>query len=328
MRAVIFDGIGDATVLKLVDEPVPEVRPGDVLVHVHAAGVNRADILQRTGTYGPRPYFGDSYIPGLEIAGEVIQVGGAVKEYAPQDRVMAIVGGGGYAEYARVDARMCMPIPAALNYIEAAAIPEVFVTAHEALIHLGGLQAGNWALIHAAAGGVGTAAVQLAAASGAQAVFTSSGAERIQKIKDLGGTVGVDHHHADFLSEVRRATQERGANVVVDFVGAPYLERNLRSLVAGGRLVQVGCMGGSEASLPLGFLIHQHLRILGTVMKTRSLDEKIAMTERFKERWLSAFATGTLKPVIGKVFPLEDAAQAHRHVEKPGGFGKVLLTMV
>jgi NADPH2:quinone reductase len=327
MKAVIFDGNGDANVLTLVNEDLPEVRPTDVLVKVHTAGVNRADILQRDGVYGLRPYFGDSYVPGLEIAGEVVDAGEESTGFKRGDRVMAIVGGGGYAEYARVNYRMCMKIPTNLSFEEAAAIPEVFVTAHEALIHLGQLQSGGWALIHAAAGGVGTAAIQLAKVAGAKSVFTSSGSARIEKIKQLGGDVGVDYRHVDFLSEVQLATNGLGVDVVVDFVGAPFLENNLKALVPGGRLVQVGCMGGCEGTVPLGFLIHQYLQVIGTVMKSRTLDEKIGMTTRFAQRWLDDFATGALRPVIDQVFPLEQAAEAHRHMERSGGLGKVLLSM-
>jgi NADPH:quinone reductase-like Zn-dependent oxidoreductase len=240
---------------------------------------------------------------------------------------MAIVGGGGYAEYARVDSRMGMPIPERLSYVQAAAIPEVFVTAHEALIHLGELKVCGWALIHAAAGGVGSAAVLLAHALGARSVFTASGEERIGRVTALGGTVGVDYRSADFLAAVMEATGGRGVDVVVDFIGGPYLDRNLRALALGGRLIQVGILGGSEGVMPVDLLLHRYLRIIGTVMKSRSFEEKVAMTARFRERWLGAFETGALQPVVDRVFPLAEAAEAHRSMEASGNLGKIIISM-
>jgi NADPH:quinone reductase len=327
MKAIVFEGTGNADVLRLVDEAIPEIRPSDVLVHVHAAGVNRADILQRQGVYGARPDFGDSLVPGLEIAGEVIEIGPKAEAYKAGDRVMAIVGGGGYGEYARVNSRMCIPVPERLSYAQAAAIPEVFVTAHEALIHLGELKKEGWVLVHAAAGGVGSATVLLAHALGSKTVFTASGKERIARVVALGGTVGVDYKKEDFLAAAMDATDGRGVDVVIDLVGGPYLDRNLRALAPGGRLIQVGALGGSEGVLRVDVLLHRYLRIIGTVMKSRSLEEKVAMTARFRERWLGAFETGALQPVVARVFPLDQAADAHRFMEASGNIGKIILSM-
>jgi putative PIG3 family NAD(P)H quinone oxidoreductase len=327
MRAIIFDGAGDASVLRLTEVAEPELRPSDVLVRVHAAGVNRADIFQRRGNYGARPDYGDSLLPGLEVAGEVAAIGPGATGVRPGDRVMAVVGGGAYAEFARVDARMCMPVPAHLSYIEAAAIPEVFITAHEALVHLGGIEPGSWALIHAAAGGVGSAAVQLAHALGAKALFTASGEKAIELVIALGGTVGVDYKTADFVEAVKSATGGRGVDVVVDFIGGPYLERNLQALATGGRLIVVGALGGIKGELRFDLMIERRLRIIGTVMKSRSLADKVAMTRRFQERWLAAFDRGALRPLVETTFPLERAADAHRHLESAPRFGKVVLTL-
>jgi putative PIG3 family NAD(P)H quinone oxidoreductase len=328
VKAIIFDGVGDAGVLRLVDEPMPEIRPNDLLVKVHAAGVNRADILQREGIYGARPDYGDSLVPGLEIAGEVVAAGPKAEGYKTGDRVMAVVGGGGYAEYARVDSRMCIPVPERLSYVQAAAVPEVFITAHEAMIHLGELNPGDWVLVHAAAGGVGSAAVQLAHVLGAKSVFTASGEERIARVAALGGTVGVDYRKGDFVAAAMNATGGRGVDVVVDFVGGPYLERNVRALAEGGRLVQVGVLGGAKGVLPLDVLLHRYLRIIGTVMKSRSLEEKVAMTSRFRERWLEAFESGALRPVVDRIFPLAQAGDAHRAMEASGNFGKIVLSVL
>ncbi|MDR5728295.1 MAG: NAD(P)H-quinone oxidoreductase [Terriglobia bacterium] len=327
MKAIVFDGTGGPDVLRLVDEPIPVIRPHDLLVRVHAAGVNRADILQRMGVYGDRPDYGDSLVPGLEIAGEVAEIGPQAEGYRVGDRIMAIVGGGGYADYARVDSRMCMAIPDKLTYVQAAAIPEVFVTAHEALIHLGELKPGDWVLIHAAAGGVGSAAIQVAHALGAKSVFTASGENRIAGVSALGGDLGVDYRKQDFQAAAMQATQGRGVDVVIDFIGGPYLDRNLRALAPGGRLIQVGVLGGSEAILPIDLLLYRYLRIIGTVMKSRSFEEKLAMTVRFCERWLPAFETGVLHPVVDHVFPLAQAADAHRAMEVSGKFGRIILSM-
>jgi NADPH2:quinone reductase len=327
VRAIRFENAGDADVIKLVEESIPQLRPHDLLVRVRAAGLNRADILQRQGFYGEQPDFGDSVIPGLEIAGEVLDIGTAATGFRNGDRVMAIVGGGAHAEYARIDSRMAMAIPDRLSFAAAAAIPEVFVTAHEALIHLGKLTSGGWALIHAAAGGVGSAAVMLAHALGAKTVFTASAKKRIDRVSELGGTVGVDYRKHDFLDAALNATDGRGVDVVVDFIGGPYLDRNLRALVPGGRLIQVGTLQGGAGHLSLDLLLHNHLRIVGTVMKSRSFEEKLAMTNRFRERWLSAFSTGQLEPLVDRVFPLAQAGEAHRYMEASGNIGKIVLSI-
>lgn len=326
MKAITIPSFGDADALQLADVDEPALRPHDLLVRNHAAGVNRADINQRQGAYG-RASFGDSDVMGLEIAGEVVAVGVETHGFRPGDRVMGIVGGGGYAELARIDHRMAMPIPDGLSFIEAAAIPEVFVTAHEALCHLAGLRAGERVLIHAAASGVGSAAVQLAAASGAEVFVTASGS-KLAPLRELGANVLIDYREQDFLTVVKDATEGRGVDVVVDFVGAPYFERNIHALANGGRLVQVGILGGGAgANVPLERILYGHLKIIGTVMKSRTQAEKHAMTRRFREHWLPRFAAAGLKPVIDSVFPLRQAADAHRRMESNRSIGKIVLAV-
>ncbi len=327
MKAITLKAFGEADVLQLADVPAPEVRPHDLLVRVHAAGVNRADLTHRRGGYG-HPNFGDSTIMGLEIAGEVIEVGSAVQGYAIGDRVMGVVGGGAYAEIARIDWRMAMPIPATLDYVHAAAIPEVFVTAHEALLHLGRLQRGDSVLIHAAAGGVGSAAVQLAHASGAT-VFATAEASKLERVVQLGADHAIDHRTRDFAEVIAGATSGRGVDVVVDFVGAPYFARNVASLANGGRLVQVGMLGGGgEVSVSLDQILYRHLKIIGTVMKSREQGEKHAMVRRFREHWLERFAgSASLEPVVDSTFALAQAADAHRRMESAANVGKIILTM-
>lgn len=327
MKAITFSEFGDADVLKLADVPAPELRPDDLLVRVHAAGVNRADLTHRRGGYG-RPNFGDSTIMGLEIAGEVLEVGAAVEGYQVGDRVMGVVGGGAYAEIARIDWRMAMPIPEQLDYVHAAAIPEVFVTAHEALMHLGRLEQGDSVLIHAAAGGVGSAAVQLAYATGAT-VFATTEGTKLERVVQLGAEHVIDYRTEDFAAVVAQKTEGRGVDVVIDFVGEPYFERNVASLANGGRLVQVGILGGGgRVHVDLETILYRHIQIIGTVMKSRAQQEKHAMVRRFREHWLSRFAGGRrLEPVVDSTFALEHAAQAHRRMESSANVGKIILTM-
>ncbi|MGY3231518.1 NADPH2:quinone reductase [Luteibacter sp. HA06] len=326
MKAIVFDDFGSADVLQLRDVPEPELRDTDLLLRNHAAGVNRADIIQRTGGYG-KDSFGDSAVMGLELAGEVIDMGSAVEGFALGDRVMGIVGGGGYAEQARIDYRMAMPIPASLDYVQAAGIPEAFVTAHEAAFHLGRLEAGESILIHAAASGVGSAALQLARAAGAR-VFATASASKLDRVRALGADVAIDYKTDDFAKAIERETAGKGVDVIVDFIGAPYFERNIASLNFGGRLVEVGLLGGAKgATLPLDRLLYRHLQVIGTVMKSRPQSVKQAMTQRFRDRWLQAFDGGTLAPVIDSTFPLAQAAEAHRRMESSSSVGKIILTM-
>ncbi|EEE06948.1 NAD(P)H-quinone oxidoreductase [Burkholderia multivorans] len=326
MQAITFDEFGGADVLHLAEVPAPTVRPTDLLVRVHAAGVNRADIKHRQGGYG-RPDFGDSPIMGLEIAGEVIETGSETTGFSVGDRVMGVVGGGAYAEIARIDYRMAMPIPPALDYVHAAAIPEVFVTAHEAMLHLGRLARGESVLIHAAAGGVGSAAVQLANATGAT-VFATTDASKRESVERLGAHIVIDYKTQDFSEIVARETNGRGVDVVVDFVGEPYFARNIASLADGGRLVQVGILGGGgSVAVELEQILYRYLQIFGTVMKSRPQAEKHAMVRRFRERWLDRFDAARIEPVVDSTFPLARAADAHRRMESSRNVGKIILTM-
>lgn len=326
MQAITFDDFGAADVLRLADAPDPVPRPADLLVRVRAAGVNRADLTHRRGGYG-RPDFGDSAIMGLEIAGDVIAVGEAAAGFAVGDRVMGIVGGGAYAEVARIDHRMAMPIPAGMDYVQGAAITEVFVTAHEALLHLGRLAKGESVLVHAGAGGVGSAAVQLARAAGAT-VYATARAGAHDLVRGFGADVVIDYRAGDFAAAVARATDGRGVDVIVDFIGAPYFERNVRSLATGGRLVQVGIMEGvADARMPLDLLLYRHLQIFGTVMKSRTQEAKHAMSRRFRERWLAHFNGDGLAPVIDSVYPLAQAGAAQQRMEDGLNVGKIVLTM-
>jgi NADPH2:quinone reductase len=323
MKAIKFADFGSADVLHLAEAPLPEIRPDDILVKVMAAGVNRADLLQREGVYGTQTY-GDSPILGLEIAGEVMATGSAVIGFAIGDRVMGIVGGGAYAQYARLDSEMAAIIPDGMSFIEAAAVMESFVTGWEALAHLGQAAKGETVLVHAAAGGIGSAAVQLGKAAGAHVLATAS-AGNIENVLSLGAEAVFDYRRSDFEAEVVDATASHGVDLIIDFVGGSYLARNIRSLAPGGRLVQVGLLGRDDnAIIPLDLVLHNHLRLIGTVMKSRSRTEKRAMVRRFTEQVLPMMGR-ELKPVIGAVYPLKEAAEAHRRMEAGGLFGKIVL---
>lgn len=324
MQAIVFDAFGGPEVLVSREVERPGVRPHDLLVANASIGVNRADISHRKGAYG-RAHFGDSDIMGLEIAGTVVELGSQVQGYNVGDHVMGIVGGGAYAEFSRIDHRMAMRVPPGLALADAGAVAEVFVTAHEALFHLARLQAGESVLIHAAAGGVGSAAVQLAHAAGARVFATASGDKR-DAVHGFGADEFIDYRTQDFQTVVDQKTDGKGVDVVIDFIGAPYLERNVRSLAVGGRMVVVGLLGGvAGAALPLDALLYRHLQIYGTVMKSRPAEVKQAMTQRFAQRWLEALAVGAIRPVIDSTFALADAAKAHRRMESGESVGKILL---
>jgi NADPH2:quinone reductase len=324
MKAIMFDDFGNADVLRLGEAPMPDVRPDDLLVKVIAAGVNRADVLQREGVYGSQSY-GDSTILGLEVAGEVIAIGDGVTGFSVGDRVMGIVGGGAYAQYARLDHGMAAAIPAGMSFTDAAAVMESFVTAWEALSNLGRVAKDETVLVHAAAGGMGSAAVQLAKAAGATVLATAS-ASNIANVQTLGADTVFDYRQVDFGAEIIDVTASRGVDLIIDFVGGSYLARNIRSLAPGGRLVQVGLLGRDDnAIIPLDIVLHNHLQLMGTVMKSRSRSEKRAMIGRFKKQVLPRVGH-ELKPVIGATYPLTDVSDAHRRMEAGGLLGKIVIT--
>ena len=323
MKAITFVSPGGPGVLRLTE--VFDLRPRDeqLLVRVRATGVNRADALQRKGDHAPPP--GESEILGLELAGEVEALGSSVRGFRCGDRVFALAGGGGYAEKAVVDYRLAMGIPTGWSFAQAAAVPEVFFTAQETLFTLGELEAGETVLIHAAGSGVGTAGIQMARAAGARVLITAGSAEKIRKTKELGAHEGCNYKEKDFAAWVKEVTKGKGTDLIQDFVGAPYWERNLDCLTVGGRLVLVGTLGGPKVDVDLRTIMAKRLKILGSVLRARSLEEKIAITRRFKEKWLPQLAAGMMQPVIDKVFFLNDAAEAHRYMEANQNFGKIIL---
>lgn len=324
MKAIIRTGDGGPEVLQLAEAPSPTPTATQILVDVHATALNRADTIQRRGGYPPPP--GESDIIGLEIAGTVSAMGDAVKGgISKGDRVFGLVGGGGYAEQAVIDYRMAMPIPEAWSFEEAAAVPEVFFTANENIFTLGKLSAGETILIHAGGSGVGSAGVQISQHAGATVFVTAGTPEKINRCKELGATEGINYKTTDFVTEIQRLTDGQGVDVVLDFIGAPYFDRNLSILKTKGRLLQVGLIGGSATEINLNTVMRNRLQIIGSVMRPQSIDEKIAITQRFVERWLPGLKSGVLQPIIDTVFPLAAAAQAHAYMEANRNFGKIIL---
>ena len=329
IRAVVCDTYGGPEVLKISEIPRPEPGPGQLLVRVRAAALNRADVLQRQGEYDPPP--GESNVLGVEIAGEVEAWGDGVEGFQKGQGVLGIVGSGGYADCCLMDAGMAVPVPAGWSWEDAAAVPEVFYTADTTLFELGELAAGQSVLIHAAASGVGTACIQLAREIGAARIFCTAGSdEKLARCRELGGPVeviGINRKTQDFVAEIRRVTEGVGVDVVEDFVGIEYLARNLSVLKDGGRLVVVGLLSGWEGPIDLLPVVLRRLQIKGSAMRPRSLNDKRAITRKFQERWLPLLVAGRLKPVIDSVFPLERVAEAHERMESNESFGKIIRTL-
>lgn len=324
MQAAVVTEAGGPEVFALQERPDPVVGPEDVLVDVHATALNRADLLQRRGGY-PAPPGVPADIPGLEMAGVVAAVGAHVTAWRPGDRVMALLGGGGYATRVAVHERMLMPVPAALSLEEAAAIPEVFLTAFDALFLQCELQAGESVLLHAVGSGVGTAGTQLARAIGARVFGTAGSADKLERARALGLDVPIAYRDQDFAEVVAAETGGRGVDVILDVVGAPYWVRNLQSLAELGRMVMVGTMGGATVEFNIGLLMRRRLRVHGTMLRSRPLEQKITVTQTFAHRFLPLFERGALQPVVDAVYPLEEVADAHRSMEANENFGKIVL---
>jgi len=320
MHAISFDSPGGPEVLTWASVADPQVGNGELLVRVRATAVNRADLLQRRGAYPPPA--GASSILGLELAGEVAVASG---DFQVGDRVMAVVTGGGYAELAAVPIGMAVRVPEALSYVQAAAIPEAFLTAYLNLFTLGHLKAGEVALIHAGASGVGTAAIQLARAAGATVIATAGSDEKLARCRELGASEVINYRNESFAESVRVATGGRGADVILDFVGAPYWEGNMAAVAPYGRLLLIGFLGGSRGQLDLGAILGKSLTVAGTTLRRTPLDQKIALTHDFAAFALPRFASGELQPVIDRTMLLRDAAEAHRYVETNANVGKVVL---
>lgn len=324
MKAVVLRGKGiDA--FQVEDRPDPVPLGGELLVRVRAAGVNRAELMQAEGHY-PAPPGAPADIPGLEYAGEVVGLGpGCHGPFREGDRVFGIVAGGGLAELVACHERTVLPIPAALDDDHAAAVPEAFLTAFDALEIQGRVRPGERVLVHAAAGGVGSAAVQLAHAMGCVVFGTSRKAEKLERLGAYGLDVAIDTSKDDFAAVVRERTGGRGVHVVIDHIGGPYLAANLDALATRGRLVQVGLLGGPKTDVNLYTFLRKRLTLVGTTLRARPIEEKIALARAFADRVVPWLETGAVRPVLDRVYPLGEIRQAVERLETDLGFGKVVV---
>jgi len=325
MKAIVIARPGGPDVLELRDIPEPLAGPDDLLVRVRATALNRADVLQRAGNYpqpGRKPAF---EVPGLEFAGEVLRAGERVDGFAAGDRVMGLLPGQGYAELVAVPARLAMKVPANLSWAEAGATPEVYITAHDALRQCA-VESGEGVLIHAAGSGVGVAAIQIARVLGATPVIGTAGsAEKLARAGELGMEAGINYREQDFAEEVLRITGGRGVDVILDVIGASYWERNLKSLALKGRMVLVGSMGGGTAPASLGMLLAKRLQVRGTTLRARTLEEKAVATRAFEKSIVPHIASGRVRVIVDRVFPLAEAAAAQAYMESNANFGKIVL---
>lgn len=327
MKAVVLQGSNGIESVAVREVSSPEARGEQVRVRVHAAGINRSELLQARGQY-PAPPGAPRDIPGLEFAGEIDAIGPDVLGPLQRgDRVFGIVGGGGLAEYVVTHERLLVPIPANLDYVEAAAVPEVFITAHDALDHQADLRPGERVLIHAVGGGVGSAGVQLAHAMGCLVFGTSRTREKLTRCRELGLHVGIDTSTEDVVEVIRRETGEAGVHVVIDPIGAAAWASNLDVLTIRGRLILVGLLGGARVEANIGTLLAKRLKVIGTTLRARPLEEKIAATQRFRERVLPWLERGIVRPIIDRTYALGDIRDALNRMASNTGFGKIVATI-
>lgn len=325
MRAIEYNGAGGPEVLRVVERPRPEAGPGEVLIKVAAAGLNRADVQQRRGVYPPPP--GASDIPGLEVSGTIAALGRGVQGFEVGASVCALLTGGGYAEYVAVPAGQVLPVPAGMGLVEAAALPEVVCTVWSNLFMKAGVGAGEWVLIHGGAGGIGTMATQLVAAFGAHPVVTAGSPEKLEYCRRFGAEAGINYRDEDFVEEMLDISGGHGADVILDVVGAAYLDRNVRTLALGGRLVVIGLQGGAKAELDLGLLMSRRASVIGTTLRARPVEEKAEIVAQVAQHVWPLVEAGTVRAAVEARFPLEQAAEAHEHFDSGSHTGKILLTI-
>jgi NADPH2:quinone reductase len=327
VRAIVQQGNGGPEVLKPGTAEDPVAAAGRVLIRVHATSVNRPDAVQRQGNYPPPP--GESTILGLEAAGTVEAVGPGVTGFAPGERVFALLGGGGYAELAVAHAGHVMRIPSNLSFEQAACICETYLTAYMNVFLYARLGDGETALLHGGGGGVTTAALQLCKALRPRArVLVTASPAKLERVAALGADLVIDYRAEDFAEAVLRYTDKRGVDVILDHLGAAYLAQNVKSLATGGRLALIGVMGGRKAELDLGRVLAQRLTIMGSTLRPRPVEEKTAIIRRFEHEVMPHFAAGRIAPLIHHVYPLEQAAEAHRAMEASEHFGKLVLRVI
>ena len=323
MHHIAMEAPGGPEVLVLATGPVPRPATGEVLIRVAAAGINRPDILQRTGNYPPPP--GASPILGLEVSGTVAALGAEVAGWHEGDAVCALVAGGGYAEYCVAPAPQCLPVPKGVALVDAAGLPETFFTVWTNVFDRGRLAAGESFLVHGGSSGIGTTAIQLARAFGAHVFATAGSPEKCAVCRDLGAERAIDYRQEDFVAVLKEATQGRGVDVILDMVGGPYVEKNLRSLAVEGRLVQIAFLQGSKVTLDLAHLMMRRQTITGSTLRPRPVAEKAAIARNLRDKVWPLIEAGKVRPVIDRTFPLAEAAAAHRLMESSAHIGKILL---
>lgn len=324
MRAVVIAESGGPEQLRWEKVETPEPGPSDVLIDVAASAVNRADIAQRQGNYPPPP--GVPEWPGLECSGTIRAVGGSVHEWAPGDEVCALLAGGGYAEQVVVPAEHVLPIPAGIDLLTAAALPEAVCTVWSNVVMTGQLRSGDVLLVHGGASGIGTMAIQVGVALGAAVAVTAGSQEKLDRCAELGASMLVNYKNDDFAHELRAATNGHGADVILDIIGAKYLDKNLDALAVDGRLVVIGLQGGRRAELDLLKVWSKRAWVTGSTLRHRTVEEKAAVVAAVRADAWPLVAAGSLRPVIDRSFPMKEASRAHEHVEQGRHVGKVLLT--
>jgi putative PIG3 family NAD(P)H quinone oxidoreductase len=324
MRQIYFEGAGGPDVIRVSEAKVPQPRKGQVLIEVVAAGVNRPDCIQRAGFYPPPP--GESNIPGLEISGRVVARGDDVADFVPGDEICALVGSGGYAEYALAESALCLPVPKSLSLFEAAGLPETFFTVYDNVFTRGRLAAGETFLVHGGSSGIGSTAIQLAKAYGAHVIATAGSADKCGFCRRLGADHAINYKQEDFVEAIRGLTQKRGVDVILDMVGGAYLQKNLAILAIEGRLVQIAFLQGSKVAefdfLPV---MLKRLTLTGSTLRPRALPLKAAIAKELREKIWPLLDTGKVRPIIDATFPLEDAGKAHELMESSAHSGKILL---
>ncbi len=323
MTAIEISTPGAPDVLRAVTLPVPTPAPGEVLIAVRAAGINRPDVIQRKGAYPPPP--GASPLPGLEVAGEIAAVGTGVTEWRTGDAVCALLAGGGYAQYAAAPAGQCLPVPKGLSMTEAASLPETFFTVWSNLFDRAHLQGGEMLLVHGGTSGIGITAIQMASAFGARVLATAGSAEKCAACVELGAAQGINYKETDFVEAVREATNGKGADVILDMVGGDYVARNLKACAADGRIVQIAFLGGSKVTLDLMALMRNRITLTGSTLRPREVAFKAAIARNLREKVWPLIEQGRIRPVIDSVFPLADAAKAHARMESSAHIGKIVL---
>ncbi|WP_346007805.1 NAD(P)H-quinone oxidoreductase [Janibacter terrae] len=324
MRGISINEPGDADVLQVTEVHPPVAGPGEVVVDMVAAGVNRADVMQRLGHYPPPK--GASPLPGLEVSGTVREVGPQVEGWSVGDEVCALVDGGGYAEQVKVPAAQLLPVPKGVSLTDAAGLPEVACTVWSNVFMTANLQPGEVFLVHGGSSGIGTMAIQLATAAGARVAVTAGSQDKLDVCRDLGAEILVDYKEQDFVEEVRAATDGHGADVVLDLMGAKYLPRNVDVLATSGRLVVIGLMGGRKGELDLGKLLSKRAAVIATSLRARPAEEKAAIVAAVREHVWPLIEDGAVRPIVQGTHPLDRAADAHRELEASGHIGKILLT--